>query len=144
MHHLARLGGGPAQHGADARQQFARAEGLHQVVVGADLEQQHLVDFIAQGAQHDDGGDDLRGAQLLADLDAVHARQPQIHQDQVGLEQQGFFVTGAAIRHQHGAKAFLLEHHADGVAQALVVVDHQNGLHARRFYPLYLNGIPDL
>ena len=32
---------------------------------------------------------------------------------------------------QHGAKAFLLEHHADGVAQAFVVVDHEDGLHLR-------------
>ena len=45
---------GAPQHRADPRHQFARAERLHHVIVGADLEQQHLVHFIAHRAQHDD------------------------------------------------------------------------------------------
>ena len=134
-------GGRAAQHGADARQQLARAEGLHQVIVGADFEQQHLVDFIAQRAQHDDGRVDMGRAQLFADLHAAHAGQAQIHQHQVGLEQQRFLVAGPAIRHQDGAETLLLQHDADGVAQAFVVVDHQDSLHAGDRELLYLNSI---
>ena len=134
MQHLARLRGRAAQHGADACQQFAGAERLHQVVVGADFQQQHLVDFIAQGAEHDDRRGYVSGSQLLADLHAVHARQAQIDQHQIGLKQQGFLIARPAILHQDGAEPLLLQHHAYGVAEAFVVVDHQDGLHAGRYY----------
>ena len=46
--HFARVGRGAPQDGADARHQFARAERLHHIIVGADLEQQHFVHFVAQ------------------------------------------------------------------------------------------------
>ena len=42
----------------------------------------------------------------------------------------GLFKAAAAVAGQDRSKAFLLEHHADGVAQAFVVVDHENRLHS--------------
>src|SRR5574340_807030 len=39
----------PPQHGAGARQQFARIEGLGQVVVGSDFETNDAIDVLALG-----------------------------------------------------------------------------------------------
>ena len=50
-----------AQHRADAGLEFAWAEGLGQVVVGAQLQPQHPVGFAAMGGEHDD-----RTARMLA------------------------------------------------------------------------------
>src|SRR5262249_55478836 len=105
-------------------------ERLYHVVVGAHFEQQHLVHFVSRRAEHDDRSLRLRGAKLLADIDAAHPRQPQVYQNEIRLEQQGLLETIATVLDQNGAEALLLEQHPDGVAQALIVVDHENGLHA--------------
>ena len=54
-----RLGGverpiGPAQDRPDARDQLARAERLGQVVVGAELEAEQLVELVVARGEHDD------------------------------------------------------------------------------------------
>jgi hypothetical protein len=67
-----------AQHRADAGEQLARAEGLHQVIVGADLEQQDFIHLVSDRAQDNDGGRNAVRAQLLADLDAAHAGKAQV------------------------------------------------------------------
>ncbi len=46
-----------------------------------------------------------------------------------GLMVTAFSKPARPSPDQHGAEALLLQHHADGVAQAFVVVDHENGLH---------------
>jgi hypothetical protein len=114
---------------ADARHQFARSERLDHVVVGADFEQQHLVELVVHGAEDDDRRLHGGGAQLLADFRAAHAGKPQVHQHHIGLQGDRLIEAAASVAHQHGAEAFLLEHHADGVAQAFVVVNHENRLH---------------
>ena len=73
----------PAQHGADAGDQLARGERLGDVVVGADLEPDHLVDLAVLGGQHDDRHLRL-GPHRAADLGAGQAGQHQVEQDQVG------------------------------------------------------------
>ena len=120
----------PPQDGADAGQQFARAERLHHVVVGADFEQQDLVHLVPDRAQHDDGSLHFGGTQLLADFHTVHARQAQIHQNQVRTRHDGLLETRAAIARQHGPEVLLLQHDADGIPQTLVVVDDQYRLHS--------------
>ena len=44
----------PSQHGADACEQLARAEGLRHVVVGAQLQTHHAIRLLAPAGQHDD------------------------------------------------------------------------------------------
>ena len=61
----------------------------------------------------------ISGAKLFADLGAGHAGQPQIHQDQVGLAGDGLIETVPAVAGNNRAKAVLLQHHGDGVAQGL-------------------------
>ena len=45
-----------AQGGADAGEQFGRAEGLGHIVVGASVERAHLVPFDVANGEHEDGG----------------------------------------------------------------------------------------
>src|ERR1019366_1898044 len=127
--HLARVAAGAAQHGANACHQLARAKRLHHVIVGADFQQQHLIDFIAQCAQHDYRRGHPRRPQLLADLGAAHPRQAQIHQHQVGLQGKRDLEAFTTVASLHRAKSILFQHHPDRVAQAFVVVDHENRLH---------------
>jgi transcription elongation factor GreA len=68
---------GPAQHGLDPGHQFARAERFADVVVGAKLQTDDTVDFVAPGGQHDDRWSALL-AQLATDLKAIDAGQHQV------------------------------------------------------------------
>ena len=45
------FGQGTPHHRADTREQFAGAEGLHHIIVGADLKQENFVDLLAYGAR---------------------------------------------------------------------------------------------
>ena len=82
-------GAGPPPHGADARDQLPEPERLHDVVVGAELEQEHAIELVAARGEHDDrrvGG----SAQCAADVGAVDVGEPEVEQDEVGV------VGGAA------------------------------------------------
>src|SRR5882762_3538118 len=79
--HLAR-GLITAQHGADAGEQLARTEGLHDVVVGAELEAHYPVGLVVLT-----GDDDDRGCaflpELARELHAVLCGEAQVEHDQV-------------------------------------------------------------
>src|SRR2546425_6787316 len=51
---LAHFGAPATKNGADAREQLARAEGLGEIVVGAELEAHHAVGLLGPARQHDD------------------------------------------------------------------------------------------
>ena len=73
LHHVVRhLRRAPAQHGLDARIQFARRERLGDVIVGASLQTLQLVLLVGAGGQHDDRdrAGALVGAQSSRELDA--------------------------------------------------------------------------
>ena len=71
-----------AQDDLDARQQFARAERLGQVVVGAHLQADDAIGFLAARGQHDDRDVGV-GAQRAAQREAVVAGQHEVEHDQV-------------------------------------------------------------
>ena len=72
-----------AQVRLDARQQLGHLERLGDVVVGAELEADHLVDHLAARRQHDHRRLDAALAQLAADVEAAHARQHQVEEQQI-------------------------------------------------------------
>ena len=73
------------RHRAHPRHELVRAERLGDVVVGAELEAADAVRFFGARGQHDDGhaGGGLVGAQRLADIEAAHARQHDVEDDDV-------------------------------------------------------------
>ena len=72
-----------AEDGADAGDELARAERLGQVVVGAELEAEQLVELVVAGREHDDR-DGRVAAQLAGDVEAVEAGQAEVEDDEVG------------------------------------------------------------
>ena len=114
-----------AQHRADARQQLARAEGLGEVVIGAELESHHPVGFLAHAGE-DDHRDLRLGAQLAQQLHAVLAAQTQIEQHQVdhvaAEDLHEFGTAGAAGDTERVLPEVLL----DQLAHRRVVIDHQH------------------
>ena len=66
----------------DAGDQFARVEGLGDIVVGADLETDNAVDVGATRRQHDDGQRRLR-PQSTTDAEAILTGQLYIEHDEV-------------------------------------------------------------
>jgi hypothetical protein len=76
--------GGAAKEGVDAGEQFAHAEGLGEVIIGAEIEADDLVNLLAFGREHQDGQGNLLCAELFADLVAAEARQHHVEQEQAG------------------------------------------------------------
>ena len=106
-----------------AGQQFARVEGLAEVVVGADFEADDAVDVLALGGQHDDGRAVVGGAQAAADRQAVFAGHHQVEHDQVDRVAQQDAVERLAVFGHDDLEAFLRQVAAQQVADAGVVVD---------------------
>jgi hypothetical protein len=128
-------GRGPAQHGADARDQLGHAERLHQVVVGAELESDHTVGLLAAGGQHDDRH--LRGrADYPADVAAVGVRQAQVEQDDVGFVAAHRFEAVGARAGDADLVALALERRAQRIGDRRLVLDHRHPLPSGGHGPL--------
>src|SRR5687767_9780119 len=115
-----------AQERLDPAQQLAQAERLGQVVVGAQLQADDLVDLLVAGGEHEHRGFRARGAQPAEDLEAVHARQADVEQDQVrggpGGDLQAL-LTGAGEGH---LVALLLEGVLDSARNGVLILDDQD------------------
>ena len=114
-----------AKDGANSRDQFAAAERLRHIVVGAEFQSDDAIDLVALGGDHDDR-DVGFGAQRAAQRQPVFARQHEIEQDEVDARvgqrlAHGFAVAGAA-----DAKAVLDERARHQFAHLSVIVDDQD------------------
>ncbi len=120
---------GATQHGFQARHQFARREGLGDVVVGAGFQPLDLVVLVALGREHDDGDGvgQLVALEAAGQFQAGGAGQHPVEQDEIGLaiDDQGVGVL-AVVRLQ----AFIARHfqgHGDHLANGRLIVDDQDG-----------------
>ena len=113
-----------AQPGANARQQFLDRKRFGDVVVGADVEARDAVGDAVVGGQHDDRHAAL-GANALADFDAVHSRQHQVEDDEVGLF-EGLFEAGEPVARDVDLVAFVLEFELQDAADRRVVLDDED------------------
>ena len=77
------VSGAPQQH-LDARHQLAHRERLAQVVVGADLEAEHAVELLLARRHEDDRQRLGPRAQPAAQFEAVHPRQADVEDHEVG------------------------------------------------------------
>ena len=119
------LGGGTAQHGLDAGRNLLGVKRLDDVVIGTQLKAQHLVIGLALGGQHDDGGVVL-GADLAADLPAVHDRHHDIEQHQIGVQLVKLGQRGRAVMDHRHIVALLDKVEAEQLADIFIVIDDQN------------------
>ena len=115
-------GAGVADGGADPGQQFVRAEGLGEVVVGAGVEGLDLIALVAAGGDDKDG--DLGPlADAAEDGHAVHVGQAEVEDDEVGT-----------VRGDHG-----VGHRAGAGHEDVVAVGGEDGLHEAADGALVLN-----
>ena len=86
---------------ADARHELGGADGLGEIVVGAQIESVHLLLLLGAGRDNDDG-DAGPGADLLDDLRAVHIRQSEIQKDEVRALGRGHGQRDGAVVYYRG------------------------------------------
>ena len=117
-----------ARHRPHARDQLARRERLGDVVVGAQLEAEHLVALVHTPRHHDHG--DAAGLGVLleaaADLPAVELGHHDVEEDHVGLAVPGVAHGIGAVAQDGDVVAFLVEVEADQLRDVLLVLDHQD------------------
>ena len=116
---------GPAQQGADPGRQLLGHEGLGDVVVGAGLEPGHDVVGVVAGRDHDDGHR-ARAPQLPAALEAVHAREHEVDEHDVGGLLGEALEADLARSGLVDLVALVLEGEAHRGADALVVLDEED------------------
>ena len=112
-----------------ARQQFAEAERLGEVVVRSCLEALDDVELFAPRGQHDDRQAVIDRAQSSADLDAVDVGQAEVEHDEFrcGVEHGQFGVpTGA---HPGGVVTRLAEGTHQGPGDRAVIFDQEQRRH---------------
>src|SRR5215218_8797469 len=116
--------GNAAQDGADPRNDFAAAERLHHVVVGAELEPDHPVGLLAAGGEHDDRN--LRALpQLAADVEAGAVGQHHVEEHEVGVAARLLERLGDRAGDQR-LEAFAAEHLREGLDDRGLVLDEKD------------------
>ena len=107
--------------------EFARAEGLGDVIVAADLEAQHAIDFVVARGEKQDRN--VRGlSDFPADVQAVEFRHADIQNDQVrpvGGKAGQCFLAVARLEDSHPG---LLQCNTDDLADVQVVVNDENAV----------------
>jgi hypothetical protein len=123
---LARLALAAPQDGLNSEEQFAHAERLDDVVVGAELEADDPVDLFALCGKHHHGNAARRRAflELLAHLRSRHVREHQVEQHEIGpLLASKLEPLGTELGHD-GVMAGLLEVVSEDLLEVLLVFDH--------------------
>ena len=123
---LAALRRGAPQDRLDPRDELARVERLRQVVVGADLEPDDLVDVLVARGQHQDRHVGAL-AQPLADLDPVDVRQHQVEHDQRRRVRGRLAERVGAGRRRPDRVARVLQVERDERRDRALVLDDQDG-----------------
>ena len=116
-----------AKHGRHPGKQLAQRKGLGDVVVGAQLQPDHLVDLTFLCRQHDD-----RDIALLAEdatnLEAVQLGEHEVQQDQVRARAAGLgHAVGAVLGDGHRVSLFL-EVEAERISNGGVILDDKDAL----------------
>ncbi len=110
-----------------AGHQLARVERLREVVVGADLEPDDLVDVLVARGQHQDR-DVGALADPAADLHAVDVREHEVEHDERRLARLGLGERGRAVGGRPHRVAGVLEVERDEGGDRGLVLDHEHGL----------------
>src|ERR671912_522384 len=115
-----------AEQGADTAPELADGERLRDVVVGAELEPEHLVQLVVAGRQHDDRHRAL-GAEPFANLQPVQSRQHQIQHDEVDVLLCEARECLLAVPCVDDCEAIALERIREQLLDGVLVVDEEDG-----------------
>ena len=118
--------GRSAQNCADAASELADREGLRDVVVGAELEPEHLVDLVVARRQHDDR-DGGAGSEPAAHLEAVEAGQHHVEHHQVDGLLREPAQRLLAVARLDDRIALPLQRIGQELLDGLLVVDQHDG-----------------
>ena len=126
---VGQLAVGAAQQRLDAADQLADAERLDEVVIGAHLEPDHLVDLVRARGEEEDRRARL-APQLAEHLEAVDPGQPDVEHHEVG-RRVGEVGEGVLAGRLDGHRvALALEGHLDAARDGgLVLHDHDGAGH---------------
>ena len=117
----------PAEQRLDPAHQLAQAERLRQVVVGAELEADDLVDLVVAGGQDEDRHLGAGGAEAAQDLEAVDPGQADVEDDEVGRLVRRDVEALLAGAGDGDLVAFLLERVLDAARDGVLVFDDEDG-----------------
>jgi len=109
----------------DAGGEFAGIEGFGEVIIGADFEADDAVDVITVSGEHDDR-DGGGGADLAEDLEAAHAGEHDVENDEGVGAGESAAKADAAVVDGFGAKALGDEVFGNEFAELDIVIDDQN------------------
>src|SRR5690554_1483814 len=115
-----------AQDGVDTGEQFARIEGLGQVVVGPHFQTHDAVDFFGLGREYDDGRVVVPATQAPADRQTVFARQHQVKHQQVEVFTLPELAHFLRVFCHEDIEPLLGQIPAQEITQAGIVVDDQD------------------
>ena len=114
------------QLGANSRDELAHSVRLGDVVVGADLDAEHDVEFLVARAQHDDGRRDPAVPHGATDVDARHPGEHHVDEDDVRVVPlDGLERLGAVTRTRDG-EALATEADREREQLVLIVLDDED------------------
>ena len=119
---------GPAEDRLDAAAELPDGEGLRDVVVGAQLQAEHLVDLLGLGGQHDDGHG-AAGADPAADVEAVELGQHHVQHDEVEAAVAQARESLPSVQGRDHVVALLAQRIREQLLDRSLIVDEQ---YARR------------
>ena len=134
------------QHGPHPQHQLPGAEGLGDVIVGAQLKAFDAVQLLAAGRQHDDGRI-VTAADAAAHFPPVHPGEHQVQNDQVGLRAPKRVQRVMAVGRRDDVETFPFQVRGDEAAHVLLVLDdeHFGVLHGTALPPaLSINSLKSL
>jgi hypothetical protein len=118
-------GAGAAEKRADASHEFAHAEWLGDVVVGADIEAGDAIAFAAECGEHDDGDGGV-AAEETANLHAIDAGEHDIKDDEVRVLLAGKLEGVVTAGGRKDAVAFTPEVVCEGEQECFFVFDDED------------------
>jgi hypothetical protein len=109
-----------------AASELADRERLRDVVVGAELEAEHLVELVVASGQHDDRHLAL-GAQALANLEPVELRQHDVQDDEVDALRRELLQRFHAVPRLQDPITLALQGVGEKLLDGVLVVDEEDG-----------------
>ena len=117
-----------SQNRTHSRDELSHTEGLHDVVVGAQLESDDPIGLVGSGGQDDDR--DIRFAtQTAHDIETVHPGEAEVENDGVGAVSMKGIDRRGSIGGHDDREADLVEIVPDEIGDSGFVIDDEDGGH---------------